>query len=357
MLILRDGENDNYINQTFFSYRLYHNFILIAYDTNFIIVETILGDKLKLNINKIVKYNDQYVYEGNNFESEFGNNYIYSDMRIQGRVSLKNSISFKLINAMLLNTKDGKFYIKKKSINTKEYKNQVDKWSIAKKFNLKSKLSNSGFIIIVDSDLMYVYDEYVSNIYVIKEVTGYLNNCRRPPVGTFETLDNLKSAIIISDAYTRDLVLGYSSIEKVDIRGDIKFVTPDLFCNCSDLKEVKLNDGIRVIGVKAFSGCVSLRNINMPKSLKLIDKEAFKNCESITEICLPEGIESVGTGAFSYCGSLEKLVIPKTVTNISTVLTGKYNDIHIYIPHRLVNSFVESHNGLILARSLSLHEI
>ena len=130
-----------------------------------------------------------------------------------------------------------------------------------------------------------------------------------------------------------DSVFEYSSLEKVQICGDVLNIPHGAFKRCSSLESVCLMNGVKAIGADAFYGCESLTEIVIPSSVSYVDDTAFEGCysiekatvpgkrcgidfSSVTDLVISDGTETIGDREFCGYDNLQRVVIPSSVTSI-----------------------------------------
>ena len=130
-----------------------------------------------------------------------------------------------------------------------------------------------------------------------------------------------------------DSVFVYSSLEKVQICGDVLNIPHEAFKRCSSLESVCLMNGVKAIGADAFYGCESLTEIVIPSSVSYVDDTAFEGCysiekatvpgkrcgidfSSVTDLVISDGTETIGDREFCGYDNLQRVVIPSSVTSI-----------------------------------------
>ena len=130
-----------------------------------------------------------------------------------------------------------------------------------------------------------------------------------------------------------DSVFAYSSLEKVQICGDVLNIPHGAFELCSSLESVCLMNGVKAIGADAFYGCESLTEIVIPSSVSYVDDTAFEGCysiekatvpgkrcgiyfSSVTDLVISDGTETIGDREFCGYDNLQRVVIPSSVTSI-----------------------------------------
>ncbi len=73
------------------------------------------------------------------------------------------------------------------------------------------------------------------------------------------------------------------SIQKVEIKKGVTYVSSMAFYNCIDLTSVSLPDSLKEIGVYAFHMCTKLSRVDIPASVKTIGPKAFYGCPNLKE--------------------------------------------------------------------------
>ena len=106
-----------------------------------------------------------------------------------------------------------------------------------------------------------------------------------------------------------------TSLEKVNIKGNITEIPNGAFYRLPNLKEVVIESEIETIGSYAFAN-TPIEQINLPESLLTISDYAFLETK-LTEIIFPNKLVTIGD--FAFAGSLLKeIIIPDSVTEIGS---------------------------------------
>ncbi len=108
-----------------------------------------------------------------------------------------------------------------------------------------------------------------------------------------------------NDCEAKDLILGYSGIDALDLyfEGNFTKIKPEAFSSIP-LKHCVLTESIEEIGEYAFKE-TELESIVIPEGLRYIRKGAFIGCEELRNIELPSTIETIEEDAFYGCGDIE----------------------------------------------------
>lgn len=77
---------------------------------------------------------------------------------------------------------------------------------------------------------------------------------------------------------------GCSSLEHIDIPGNITSIESNAFLDCTMLSDVIFQEGVNTIGADAFKNCKSIKKIIFPSSISEIRDEAFLNCTGINQV-------------------------------------------------------------------------
>lgn len=124
-------------------------------------------------------------------------------------------------------------------------------------------------------------------------------------ISTFATLkSSLKSLIVGSSSLQKEQTIdngtfeGFTELQNVTIRKNVKKINRQLFELDSALTNVTLNDSIESIGDYAFDRCSKLKNIKLSNSLKLIGQNAFSS-SGLLSVDIPESVIKIGESAFT----------------------------------------------------------
>ena len=273
----------------------YWNFLLIDFDNHYLTLKTTLGDILKLDIsNNILDIQSGYYrYYPNKDNSDFDSSGIYGDDILQENMSLTNSISFRLINAVI--NKD-------KSIVKLDDTQLIEKWKYAVSYNARAKLVKSGYLFLVNDKLCYTYDGSVINAVIPKETEMFISRLDSNSGNSA----NLKSVKVLTDYPINMLNIRKIDIESFELNGNIEKIPRKFFTECGKLKNVILNKSVKIIGESAFSQC-GLEEIELPSSLETIGDQAFYGCNSLKNLVIPENVTYIGEGAFNHCYNLRNI--------------------------------------------------
>ena len=120
------------------------------------------------------------------------------------------------------------------------------------------------------------------------------------------------------------MVYGDTSLESIEIYGNVTNIGEKSFAFCENLKSVTISnyDHIEMIEDLAFYGCESLiMNLILKnyKNLTRIGNEAFYGCNSLVgEVAFPAKLESIGERAFASLHITGSVYIPDNVQIISS---------------------------------------
>lgn len=150
----------------------------------------------------------------------------------------------------------------------------------------------------------------IKEIY-LPDTLNYMDEC------AFMECENLRSVTIPSGVVFRksaELFKGCTSLVTAVI--NCNEVGDEMFMDCSSLETVELIGDVRSIGNTAFGGCEKLTNITVPEHLEYIGIGAFSNCKSLKcDLILPEGLTTIGNNAFDGAG-ITSLVLPYSVESV-----------------------------------------
>jgi len=115
--------------------------------------------------------------------------------------------------------------------------------------------------------------------------------------------------------YDYDLSFDYE-IEGIEDLAASEYLVSSPFLNCRSLEEIELPEGTERVLPYMFMDCENLKSVKLPNSIKYIGQNAFTNCKSLKSISLPEGLREIAQYAFSGCESLTDIQIPASVDSI-----------------------------------------
>jgi hypothetical protein len=135
-------------------------------------------------------------------------------------------------------------------------------------------------------------------------------------------------------------VFSNSTVEKIILPKDLKFMGPKVFLNCPNLKSITFPDSVGLIGDSILFNCpklestyfnyclsdiwnqdfsksTNLSTIILPDSIHSIPDFTFKNCTSFTSMTIPESVKAIGKESFANCTGIDSIIIPLLDTIIS----------------------------------------
>ena len=184
--------------------------------------------------------------------------------------------------------------------------------------------------------------------------------------------DFINTTDILGDDAVCDGIINKTLSEYADNR--ITFIGEYSFYNCPNIAKIDLPN-VTSVGVFSFYGCSSARTINLPLAVDIgnyafyndydvesinipvatsIGKSAVRNCSSLTRIDLPK-VTIIDTYAFYNCSALTTVILRSsticelTSTNVFGNMPISNGTGFIYVPARLVDSYVSGTNWSVLA--------
>ncbi len=132
-------------------------------------------------------------------------------------------------------------------------------------------------------------------------------------IADFRRYVNLTSlqVIVVNGEIPDSFFAECSSVEKIEIIGEVNKIGANAFKNCSSLKEIVIDFKGSAIEEGTFFGCKQLTTIPKFNSVEVIENEAFKGCSSI-EVLSFATIAHLGKHVFEDCSSLTDIKINLT---------------------------------------------
>ena len=97
-------------------------------------------------------------------------------------------------------------------------------------------------------------------------------------------------------------------------RGYADYCNP--FYNQTSLKEIRFGQDVNIIISRMFQGCSSLEYVDIPGNITSIEANAFLDCTMLSDIQFNEGLNTIGPDAFKNCKSLKKIILPSSIADI-----------------------------------------
>ena len=186
---------------------------------------------------------------------------------------------------------------------------------------------------VIQTTIVYVYTEYVTNAPVTESVADDKND--EPEMSEYKySTDKATGTVTLNKYLGDDTVvwipekiggytvtgIGSKCFEKQSLKGvvipeEITSIGNNAFQGCKNLASVTFKGAPSTItvGNNAFQNCVKLKTINLPAA-KRIGSLAFDGCSSLEELVIKMGTEEIGDYCFRNCTSLKSLRIPESVT-------------------------------------------
>lgn len=102
---------------------------------------------------------------------------------------------------------------------------------------------------------------------------------------------------------------GCSSLEKIKLGAETKYLGDYAFSSCSKLEGIYIPNMTTYLGKYCFSGCASLKYANIGIRIPDILEYTFNNCKSLPTIVIPSNIKSIADFALAGCSSLKNVII------------------------------------------------
>lgn len=157
--------------------------------------------------------------------------------------------------------------------------------------NVKNSEINWSYEELEDGTLsIYAYD--AENVPETIEIPSEINGKMVTKLeGVFSQEDRVKR-VVIPESVTiigSDTFLLSSSIEEVDIEGNIESVGENAFFCCEKLNKLYFNEGLKKIYTCGIEGCPSLKEVHLPNTLEEIERWSFRKCSPDLVIYAPAG--------------------------------------------------------------------
>ena len=193
---------------------------------------------------------------------------------------------------------------------------------------------------VVQTTIIYVYTEYVTNPQPTQSVTDTLD---APEMQEYKYTINKENRSVTITKYLGDnesvwvpeTIAGYTvtgigdkcfqkqSLKSICIPETVTYIGNSAFQDCKNLASVTFLGApyTVTVGNNAFQNCPKLKSINLPTA-KTIGNFAFDGCTSLEKMVLEYGTESIGEYCFRGCSSLTLIEIPDSVTYIGNGVFG-----------------------------------
>lgn len=117
---------------------------------------------------------------------------------------------------------------------------------------------------------------------------------------------------------------GCTFLRTVSIPNTVTVIGPECFKNCTSLGNIVIPDSVKILGhdnpdyryrdrESVFRGCTSLKKVQLSRNIKYIGQWTFYGCTALKEIVIPEGVETIHWDAFEDCTNLEKITLPTSL--------------------------------------------
>ena len=159
--------------------------------------------------------------------------------------------------------------------------------------------------IIYDTNLDWVLgctDDCPDEIIIEQNVVGIAPHA-------FHNRMDIKSVILPPELlFIGEKAFYHSSLNLIDIPGNVVYIGISAFEYCKDLHEVHLPDELNEICNVCFSNCYNLKAFSLPKYCLRIGSGAFSG-SGITKIVIPSNVRVIDMGAFRWCHDLKTIDI------------------------------------------------
>lgn len=164
--------------------------------------------------------------------------------------------------------------------------------------------------VMVVGNKVFANRSDITDIQLPNSVTSIWTNA-------FQNCTALKSFVFPKQvAYVWDAFRGCSSLEKVDVNGNIEELPQMFFAELGKLKKVSFKCPLKKIPYGCFYKCDSLQSVELPQSLEEIASYSFCSCISLDTLTIPTTVNRIGEYAFWDCQSLRSVKIPTKVKKI-----------------------------------------
>lgn len=146
---------------------------------------------------------------------------------------------------------------------------------------------------------------------------------------TFEYATNLNCAFFSG----KHIIIGEeafagSTIEVLNITGDVEDIGNSAFSGCSKLRDISINGNVRIILKEAFSGCIGIESIIFKGDVNKIEEKAFAGCSGLKSVVFSGDVKTIGSKAFENSTSLKTVFIPKSATVASDAFPSNTNVVY-----------------------------
>ena len=158
---------------------------------------------------------------------------------------------------------------------------------------------------------------------------------------------------------------GNSSIRKIRIGKNVRFIGAEAFSLCPNLESIEVDENnrwftskngcnaiidktsgvllagcykteipeyVKEIGPFAFCGQTKLKKLTIPSHIHRVSAYAFDGCSGLVELKVEKGVESIGEYCFRNCTNLEIIYLPNAKIDIDATVFGvipfNWDDMH-----------------------------
>jgi len=148
---------------------------------------------------------------------------------------------------------------------------------------------------------------------------------------------------------------GNSSIRKIHIGKNVRFIGDEAFSLCPNLESIEVDENnrwftskngcnaiidktssvllagcykteipeyVKEIGPFAFCGQTKLKKVTIPSHIRRVNEYAFDGCSGLVELKVEKGVEHIGEYCFRNCTNLETIYLPNTKIDIDATVFG-----------------------------------
>ena len=112
-----------------------------------------------------------------------------------------------------------------------------------------------------------------------------------------------------AESFEPMIFLGCEKLKEITIPSSFEILGNHMFNNCYALEKVIIKGKIKYLLTSTFSGCSSLKYIEIPNSVKGVDSLVFQQCSALESITFPASVEYMNVSAVRGCKELREMRI------------------------------------------------
>lgn len=136
-------------------------------------------------------------------------------------------------------------------------------------------------------------------------------------------------AVIIPDTFEGmavimlfdDLFAGHAEISRIQLPEGLMYIGSRVFDGCDSLKSLRLPESLENLAQYAFTGS-SIEIIEIPGNVTSIIPFTFKNCPCLNTVIIRKGVKKIYSRAFEDCENLELVAVPSDTEISHDAFTG-----------------------------------